>query len=341
VSNPTIAQRLKLGAAAEAAQDIEKAAAFYVDVWRDAYGNGYASHGMQRIGKLLFARAIAVRDQNRLDEAIDLLVRSIELSPTSGEERAELNRLIGPEPGPNLTKQCLVYPNAARGTAIYTEAVQRAIEFVTYGGIRGDIYEFGVLAGWTAGLFVTAMRDTQFYGDLYLFDSFHGLPREKSAVDKQSYDVERGIWDAEMELPESILSQLGMSLPAHIHKMLSRIVGRDRIHIREGFFSESLKARLPTKAAIVHMDCDLYSSTAEVFQALERDDVLQDGTLIMFDDWNCNRGNPAFGQRRALREFLDRHKGRYDVSPFMTYGFNCAAFILHDNGVVPVELRMA
>lgn len=336
----SINERLRLGAAAEAAGDLDRAAAHYIDVWRDAYGNGDASLGMQRVGKLLFARAIAVRDKNKLNEAIALLVRSIELSPTSDEVRAELKRLIGPHPDRDMTQECLIYPNAARGNAIYGEAVQCAIEFATFGGIRGDIYEFGVLAGWTAGLFAKAMRDTQFFGDLYLFDSFHGLPRDKSAVDRQSYDVERGIWDAEMELPDSIISQLGMPLPAHIHKMLSRIIGRDRIHIREGFFSQSLKSRLPTKAAIVHMDCDLYSSTVEVFQALERDEVLQDGTLIMFDDWNCNRGNPAFGQRRALREFLKRHDGRYETSPFMRYGFNCAAFILHDNREVPPELRI-
>ena len=65
--------------------------------------------------------------------------------------------------------------------------------------------------------------------------------------------------------------------------------------------------------------------------ALHRDDVLADGTVMMFDDWNCNRANPAFGQRRAFREFLETHAAIYSASHYLNYGFNCAAFILHRN----------
>jgi O-methyltransferase len=59
--------------------------------------------------------------------------------------------------------------------------------------------------------------------------------------------------------------------------------------------------------------------------------VLQDGTVLTFDDWNCNRANPAFGQRRAFREFLETHPAKYSASHYLNYGFNCAAFILHLN----------
>ncbi|MEM6384554.1 MAG: hypothetical protein AAF739_17965, partial [Pseudomonadota bacterium] len=85
-----------------------------------------------------------------------------------------------------------------------------------------------------------------------------------------------------------------------------------------------------TKAAIVHLDCDLYQSTVECFDALVRDDVLQDGTILLFDDWNCNRGNPLFGQRRAFDEFLAKNADRFSASHFYNYGHNCSAWILHD-----------
>ena len=63
------------------------------------------------------------------------------------------------------------------------------------------------------------------------------------------------------------------------------------------------------KAAIVHLDCDLYISTKQVLDGLDRHGVMQDGTVLMFDDWNCHRANPAFGQRGALALFLARMPG--------------------------------
>lgn len=323
----------------EAAGDRALATKYYVEVIRQAAGNGEAQIALNRIARTLFADAMATRDKGNVDDAVRLLVRSIELNPNSGETRAELQRLLSTKPRRDITSECLIFPDAARATRFYGDAIRTAIEFCVYGGIVGDIYEFGVLAGWTARLFAERMRDTQFFGELHLYDSFKGLPRQKGAVDAASYDVTRGIWQSEMELPESYISDLGMPLDAHIKFMLSRIIGGDRIHVRKGFFSDTLREPLKAKAAIVHFDCDLYQSTVEVFDALKKGDVLQDGTVFMFDDWNCNRGNPAFGQRRALREFLEQGQGRYAVSSYFGYGFNCAAFILHDFASVPESLR--
>jgi len=315
------------------------AARHFAAAFRLAFGHGRACLGLQRIAKTFFADAIAARHVGRIEDALELLVRSIELNPGSNESRAELTRLLGVKQKRDMTSECLIFPDATRALRFYGDAIQTAIDFCVYGGVVGDIYEFGVLAGWTARLFAVRMRDSQFYGDLYLFDSFQGLPRQKSFVDKASYDVTRGIWQDEMEFPESIIAELGMPIDSHIRTMLSRIISRDRIHIRKGFFSDTLQIPLQTKAAIVHFDCDLYQSTIEVFEALKRDDILQDGTILMFDDWNCNRANPAFGQRRALREFLNGSNGRYAVSNYLNYGFNCAAFILHDFMSVPEGLR--
>jgi O-methyltransferase len=337
----TLDQHLAQAEAQESHGDLDGAAKAYVAIFRTAFGYGPAQLALQRIAKQTFAQAIEVRDRGDVNGALDLLVRSIELNPRSGEARAELDRLVSLQPNRDMTIECLVFPDSARATKFYGDAIQTAIDFCVYGGITGDIYEFGVLAGWTAHLFAERMRDTQFFGDLYLFDSFEGLPRQKWQVDADSYDVARGIWESEMALPEDLIAELGMPIEKHIALMLSRLISRDRLHIRKGFFSDSLRDPLPGKAAIVHLDCDLYQSTVEVFEALERDHVLQDGTVLMFDDWNCNRGNPAFGQRRALREFLERNDGRYEVSPYLNYGFNCAAFILHDFAGLPERLAPA
>jgi O-methyltransferase len=307
----------------------------YVDVYRSSYGNGVAKDAMIRLSQELFANAITVRDRGDRQGAIDLAVRSLELHPDSGEVNAELKRMMSQSPSRDMTTECLVFPDAQRATQFYGEAIQRSLEFVVYGGVVGDILEFGTLAGWTARLFAERMRRIQFFGDLHLYDSFAGLPRAKDEIDRRSYDVTRGIWADEMELPSSLIAQLGEPIDVHVKRKLSTVIDGKRIHTHKGFYSDTLKEPIRSKAAIVHLDCDLYQSTKEVLDALHRDSVLQDGTVMLFDDWNCNRANPAFGQRRALAEFIAEHSATYGISEWFSYGFNCVAFILHDLRITP------
>jgi hypothetical protein len=289
-----------------------------------------AKADLDLIAKSLFGEAIAVRDTGNAAGAIALLVRSRELNPDSGEVRGELERLLRLEPPrTDLTRRCFIFPDATRAEAWYREAIRTCLEFVAYGGIDGEVLEFGVLAGWTARIFAETLRDLHYLCDLYLFDSFGGLPRQKHPNDAASPDVNRGVWRDEMDV--SVLEgSIGEPVDEHIRHWLSTVISADRIKLRRGFFSDTLDAPLDCKAALVHLDCDLYSSTLEVLQALDTRSVLQDGTVLMFDDWNCNRASPQFGQRRAFAEFLKSRVGTWEASPFLNYGYNSAAFILHD-----------
>lgn len=318
------------GRAKEHAGDREGAVAAYMAASRVQHGFWPAKVEMTRIAKVLFSEGIEARNRGEPDVAVSKLARALELNPSSQEVRDNLKLLIASRNMRDLTTECLIFPDAARANGFYRTAIQTCMDFVVYGGIPGDILEFGVLGGWTARHFSEIARDMGWYGDIYLFDSFEGLPRQKSDVDLASWDVQRGVWSEEMKLPEAWEEQLGATIDVHVHQMLGTVVGKDRIKVRRGFFSESLKEPIGTKAAIVHLDCDLYQSTVDVFLALERDDVLQDGSVLMFDDWNCNRANPDFGQRRAFREFMERGSSRWSASHYFNYGFNCAAFILHE-----------
>jgi len=67
-----------------------------------------------------------------------------------------------------------------------------------------------------------------------------------------------------------------------------------------GLFDESLTNKIPIEqAAIVWIDCDLYSSTVPVLKFIKP--LLQDGSLVLFDDFG---GTADESERRALREFL-------------------------------------
>ena len=282
-------------------------------------------------------RAMSTECLARLEPNMDahgrllILARALELDPQNQQVRRDLEQAhVDRQGGADLTKMCFIFYDGERARRIHEEAYKRALEFVTIGGVVGDVLEFGVLGGWSARIFAEIMRDILNLNNLHLFDSFEGLPEYASAIDRDSYEIGgRNLWGDRMRFPETFVEQFGQPHYYHIRDRLSEVLRPDRIIIHKGFYSETLKKKLGTKASIVHIDCDLYQSTVEVLRALYKQDVLQDGTVVLFDDFNCNRANPNYGERRAWREFLSSQQ-RFSASPWFTYGFNAAAFILHD-----------
>ena len=92
--------------------------------------------------------------------------------------------------------------------------------------------------------------------------------------------------------------------------------GNERIKDEElivvkGFYKNTLNQELidklnPTKAAVIYVDCDLYSSTVDVLKFIKH--FLQPGTILIFDDWNCFYGDKNRGQKKAFYEFLNLNK---------------------------------
>ena len=81
---------------------------------------------------------------------------------------------------------------------------------------------------------------------------------------------------------------------------------------------------------MVHLDCDLYSSTSEVLEQLFSRKLLAEGSVVCFDDWNCNRSSPRFGQRRAWREAVEKYGVGYsDCGDYAVLGHK---FIVHGEG---------
>src|SRR5262249_20465600 len=87
-------------------------------------------------------------------------------------------------------------------------------------------------------------------------------------------------------------------------------IPREKLITVKGFYDDSLndaakQLLLPQRAAVVYIDCDLYHSTVPVLEFVK--DLLQKGTILVFDDWFCFHGNPGRGQRRAFSEFCERY----------------------------------
>jgi O-methyltransferase len=263
-------------------------------------------------------------------EKLNLLVRALEMNPFKVEIRRQVEQFLQDrQGGADLTQMCFIFYDRERARRVHEEAYKRALEFVTIGGIPGAVMEFGVLGGWSARIFCEIMRDIFNLNNVYLFDSFEGLPEYESQVDRESYEIAgRNVWSDKMKFPADFLKQFGQPHEWHIRDRLSEIIRPERIIVQKGFYSQTLRDPPKEKVSVAHIDCDLYQSTVEVLEGLHRGGCLQDGTVLLFDDWNCNKANPNFGERRALHEFLESQKD-FTASPWFTYGWCGAAYILH------------
>lgn len=124
------------------------------------------------------------------------------------------------------------------------------------------------------------------------FDSFEGLPG--GDADRQEDYGEGAYSCSEADFLRNIKSQ-GVDL--------------DDVVTLPGYYDETLtpesKQRLNIKrASLVLIDCDLYESTVPVLEYLT--DLVQQGTIIIFDDWYRYKGRPDKGEQRACREWLEK-----------------------------------
>jgi len=210
-------------------------------------------------------------------------------------------------------------------------ALTQGVQYVYNASVEGDVADFGTAYGFTSSTLARAMGFyrqhyagyLQIHGlpdkNLFLLDSFEGLPEPKNPIDLQSPNISSGRWKA------GTFKHLNK---AELFEVCRRFYDDDKIKIVEGWYSESLKKiPLQTKFALMHVDCDIYSSTVEVLDHVFLNHHVSDGCAIFFDDWNCNRASPKFGQRKAWGEMVEKHK--IEFSDCGEYGILGRKFIIH------------
>lgn len=198
------------------------------------------------------------------------------------------------------------------------EAIQKSFQYIQSAKLPlfGDYYEFGLFRGYT---FLKAYQYSQeldvnnvnFYG----FDSFQGLPAV-NGVDRHDGRFYEGQFSCAKKSVIKHLKNHGMDM----HKA----------HLIEGYYEDSLTAQLKTQydfkpALVVLLDCDLYSSTQEVLAWM--DSYLQNGTILLFDDWFSFGDDQSLGQQKALAEFL-LTRPNYQVEHLWRFSKHGNAFVL-------------
>lgn len=198
------------------------------------------------------------------------------------------------------------------------EAIHKAFSLLKDEGQTsfGDYYEFGLFRGYA---FLKAyeyskqlgINDISFYG----FDSFQGLP-ETQGIDVADGRFFEGQFACSKKDVEKNLSENGMDM--------------SKVALVEGFYEDSLTQELHGKhdfkpASVVLLDCDLYSSTVEALAWVNN--YLQDGTILLFDDYFSFGDKDGLGQPKALQEFIEAHDS-YSIEHLWRFSHNGNAFRL-------------
>ena len=176
-----------------------------------------------------------------------------------------------------------IYENASNSVMLGNRKL--LFKFMLYEYVKNTDYknklflEFGTYKGESINLCSKLMPEVNFYG----FDTFEGL--------SESFSIwKRGRFDIKGKLPK-------------VNKNVSLI---------KGYFNETLPKFLEEhkeKAAFIHIDCDLYSSTKTIFDNIY--DRIVPNTVIQFDEYYnypCWRNH----EFKAFQEFCKKYSVEYE-----------------------------
>ena len=222
-----------------------------------------------------------------------------------------------------------------------SELLTNAVKFAVNNCVEGDYYEFGVFKGQNfVGAYnefqkqiIRRLNASQKLGSnpkadkvrykllqqmkFYAFDSFEGLP-PLSKSDGNNADFVKGQFRCDVESFERYIADCG--------------VPNSRVFIHSGWFSNTcsdtyLNKNEFGKASLIWLDCDLYSSAAEAFNLIEK--IIQDGTIIVLDDWYSFNGSKFYGVQKAFHEFIEKKsvKESYYFNEYLTDSWKRKSFI--------------
>ena len=171
--------------------------------------------------------------------------------------------------------------------------ILEAVNYVRVAEMPKVFFEFGCHSGRTFSAAILASKFLNFDMKSYAFDSFEGLP--KTSKEEDGYFEGGTFYTGLEEFNRIITKKTGVRLPEE--------------QLIKGYYEKSLTdelaTKLPKKVGFVHIDVDLYSSTVTALEFIK--DFLVIGTVILFDDWYCFSPGKEMGERKALKEFLEKY----------------------------------
>lgn len=191
-------------------------------------------------------------------------------------------------------------------------AMEMAISFTISNNIAGDYLEFGVFRGKS---FIHAYRYYQEMSRRYLGANSSKVPQEfaNQRIRFFAFDSFEGLPAvADSNLPAHWKGESAMACD---RETFTRNLEQGRVDLNDvvmvpGYYDKSLTPEFRRqagleRAAIIHVDCDLYESTVTVLDFITP--LVVDGTVLVFDDYFYYRGHPARGERGAFSAWLKKN----------------------------------
>jgi O-methyltransferase len=176
-------------------------------------------------------------------------------------------------------------------------ALIQAVRYVSANAIPGAFVECGVWRGGSmAAIARTLLQVQDTTRDLYLFDTFEGMPlptaKDVDYSGKPASKVlteDEGMWCADAPLTgvKNVLGDTGYPM--------------DKIHFVQGKVEETIPGNAPDSISLLRLDTDWYESTAhELVHLFPR---LSRGGVIIVDDYGHWKGS-----RQACDEYFQQNR---------------------------------
>lgn len=160
------------------------------------------------------------------------------------------------------------------------EALFLAVQYADGAGVKGCIVECGCWKGGAAAVMAMASAPPR---DVWVFDSFQGLPAPTAGDDDQDMAKK-----AEGKCRATVDDVTGL---------FKRLAIPNVLHTVAGWFKDTLPFPAVPAIAVLHVDADFYDGTKRALEAFY--DKVEPGGTIQIDDY----GHWA-GARRAVDEFM-------------------------------------
>lgn len=177
---------------------------------------------------------------------------------------------------------------------LYRQTLGRALYFKDIiertRDVEGDVVECGVSIGHGLLQFMLLGEFLGVERRVYGFDSFSGFPRPSS--EDQKADGSQQVVEGYYATPQDLVNRVLLD-----GRLTSDAIQRKLILV-PGYFEDTLDS-YKGQIAVLHLDCDLYSSYKTCLERLY--DLVVPGGVIMLDEYE----DDLFpGARRAVDEFL-------------------------------------
>ena len=198
-------------------------------------------------------------------------------------------------------------------------AIKKALYVTAHDGTYGSYIEFGIFTGSSFNFAMKANKKIEkLFGEMNCefigFDSFQGFGKIEKNDENPSFKNEIFLVDE-----------------AKVIRNIEKSAKGQKFRIVKGFYKDTIKNKSTidlniNKARVVMIDCDLKASTHLALEFIKPS--IQEGTIIMFDDFNYYKGNKDKGEYAAFNDFQKKYPNILFRRIF-DYGYSGRVFIVH------------